>query len=105
MPDYYRYLEVSPTATQSEIKRSYRRLARKYHPDLNQVAVDQQIKQLNEAYQVLGDPQKRAAYDQQRRLEAARRRASTAPRPEPRMTWIEGIFGFVKELRRELREK
>ncbi|TMC62646.1 MAG: hypothetical protein E6J21_05890 [Chloroflexota bacterium] len=47
--DYYAVLDVSPSATQSEIKRSYRRLARKYHPDLNQQARDQHIKLLNEA--------------------------------------------------------
>ncbi|HAT44976.1 MAG TPA: hypothetical protein DCS90_07715, partial [Ktedonobacter sp.] len=68
--DYYAILEVSPTATQNEIKRSYRRLARKYHPDLNQQARDKHFKLLNEAYKILGDPPQRATYDQQRKLEA-----------------------------------
>jgi curved DNA-binding protein CbpA len=110
--DYYAVLEVSPSATQSEIKRSYRRLARKYHPDLNQQARDQHIKLLNEAYKILSDPPRRATYDQQRLIEASRRKAAQEAlrqqqeqaKQEPRMTWIEGIFGFIKELRRELKE-
>lgn len=110
--DYYAVLEVSPLATQSEIKRSYRRLARKYHPDLNQLARDQHFKLLNEAYKILSDPGLRASYDQQRLLAARRRKAAQETlrqqqkmaKQEPRMTWIEGIFGFIKELRRELRE-
>lgn len=119
MPDYYAFLGVPFTATQAEIKRSYRRLARKFHPDLNQQtqqAQDERIKLLNEAYRVLSDPKKRAIYDQQR--QQARQRitqevppskpAQAPPKPvppEPKMTWIEGAFGFVRELRRELREK
>lgn len=109
--DYYAMLEVSPTATQSEIKRSYRRLARKYHPDLNQQARDKHFKLLNEAYKTLGDPTQRASYDRQRALEARQRKAAEALRQqqeqanrEPKLTWIGGIFGFIKELRRELRE-
>ena len=110
--DYYAVLDVSPSATQSEIKRSYHRLARKYHPDLNQQARDQHIKLLNEAYKTLSDPSRRATYDQQRLIEASRRKAAQEAlrqqqelaKQEPRMTWIEGIFGFIKELRRELRE-
>ena len=110
--DYYAILEISPTATQSEIKRSYRRLARKYHPDLNQQARDKHFKLLNEAYKTLGDPSQRATYDQQRVLEAKRRKAAQEAlrqqqelaKQEPKLTWIGGIFGFIKELRRELRE-
>ncbi|HEY6408997.1 MAG TPA: hypothetical protein VIY29_16170, partial [Ktedonobacteraceae bacterium] len=63
---------------------------------------------LNGAYDILGDPAKRAAYDQQRLLEeqqreAVRKQQELAQR-EPGMSWIQGIFGFVRELRRELRE-
>jgi len=115
LPDYYALLEVPSSATNNEIRRSYRRLARKYHPDLNQQALDKHIKLLNEAYAVLSDPAKRAAYDQQCLLEEKRRKAaqnalrrqqeqaSSTPQ-EPKLTWIEGIFGFVKELRKELRK-
>lgn len=115
---YYTILEVTPTATQAEIKRAYRRLARQYHPDLNQLALDQHIKQLNEAYKVLGNTTRRAAYDAQC-LEEQRRKmaqehvrqqkpqqqAARQVKQEPEMTWIEGIFGFVRELRRNMREE
>ncbi len=107
MPDYYTILEVSPTATVAEIKRSYRRLARLHHPDLNQQALDTHIKRLNEAYEVLRDPVKRAAYDAQRAEEkrrAALRRQEEQARREPEMTWMEGIVGFVKELKKGLKD-
>jgi curved DNA-binding protein len=64
--DYYKTLGVSRTAGDEEIRKAFRKLARKYHPD---VASDKKIaegkfKEINEAYEVLGDPQKRAKYDQ-----------------------------------------
>lgn len=61
--DYYNILGVSKTASQDEIKRSYRKLAHEYHPDKNQ-SDGEKFKEINEAYQVLSDPQKRARYDQ-----------------------------------------
>src|SRR5437588_1170982 len=66
MPDYYKILEVPPTASMAEIKRSYHRLARLHHPDLNQHALDIHIKRLNQAYEVIGHPARRARYDVQR---------------------------------------
>ena len=65
--DYYAVLGVEPTAGDAEIKTAYRRLARKYHPDVSkEPGAEDQFKAVNEAYEALRDPQKRAAYDQLR---------------------------------------
>ena len=62
--DYYEVLEVSRTASDAEIKRSFRKLAQQWHPDVNtDPAADARFKEINEAYQVLSDPQRRQAYD------------------------------------------
>jgi curved DNA-binding protein len=64
--DYYETLGVTKTATDAEIKRAYRRLARKHHPDLNQgdKTAEARFKEINEANEVLGDPDKRKKYDE-----------------------------------------
>lgn len=63
--DYYAVMGVNKDSTQDEIKRAYRRLARKYHPDVSKEEnAEARFKEVGEAYEVLKDPEKRAAYDQ-----------------------------------------
>ena len=64
--DPYKVLGVSPDASDEDIKRAYRKLAKKYHPDLNpgDTEAEQKFKEVNEAYEVLSDKDKRARYDQ-----------------------------------------
>lgn len=63
--DYYKILGVKKDATESEIKKAYRRMARKYHPDVNpdDKKAEEMFKDINEAYEVLSDKEKRAKYD------------------------------------------
>lgn len=63
--DYYEVLGISKDATDQEIKKAYRSLAKKYHPDINKAPdAEEKFKEVNEAYEVLSDPQKRSNYDQ-----------------------------------------
>ena len=64
--DYYKILGLDKTATPADVKKAYRKLARKYHPDLNPNDKDAQknFQQINEANEVLSDPEKRKKYDQ-----------------------------------------
>ena len=79
--DYYGVLGVEPSAGDAEIKTAYRRLARKYHPDVSKEAgAEDKFKAVNEAYEALRDPEKRKAYDQ---LRAGGYRPGDQVRPPP----------------------
>jgi curved DNA-binding protein len=64
--DYYKILEIDKSASEADVKKAYRRLARKYHPDLNpnDTSAKKKFQQINEANEVLSDPEKRKKYDQ-----------------------------------------
>jgi curved DNA-binding protein len=88
--DYYSTLGVAKTATAKEVKQAYRKLARKFHPDLNpnDKASETRFKEINEAYEVLGDPDKRKKYDElgsrwREYEQAERARAAGGSRAEP----------------------
>ncbi len=92
MPNYYQILGVSPSATSEEIKKSFRNLAMKYHPDKNRNSEEskQKFMKIVEAYEVLSDEQARRSYDDINNDGGARRRTTTTtfrkPGPPPRWT-------------------
>lgn len=90
--DYYKILGVSKTATEKEIKAAFRKLAQKYHPDKNpgNKAAEEKFKDINEAYEVLSDPKKRARYDQ---LGSSYAQWERAGRPGGGFDWSQWMGG------------
>ena len=90
--DYYATLGVSKSASQEEIQRAYRKLARKYHPDINKAAdAESRFKEINEAYEVLKDGDRRSKYD---RFGSAWKQAQRTGAPPPGFEEIFSQFGF-----------
>jgi curved DNA-binding protein len=89
--DYYATLGVDKSASQPDIQRAYRKLARKYHPDINKDAsAEAKFKQIGEAYEVLKDPEKRAKYDQ---FGSAWKNAQRTGSPPPGWEGVQFDFG------------
>ena len=108
--DFYKILDVKEKATPEEIKKSYRKLAKKYHPDANQgnPKAAERFKEIGEAYSVLSDPKKRKQYDQMRRFGSLGFGAGRPGRPPPRggsgagpefsFDDLQGGFGNISDL-------
>jgi curved DNA-binding protein len=91
-PDYYEFLQISPSAETDTIHRVYRFLATRFHPDNRDTGDVERFVLLKQAYEVLSNPERRAAYD-------ATRRAS---QPEPLSAWIDFMDDMEGELNRRL---
>ena len=96
--DYYKLLGVDRNASESDIKRAYRTLALQYHPDKNpgDSQAEEHFKEINEAYEVLGDPAKRARYDQLGASYRAWERVGGAPGGFDWSQWTAGRPGGVR---------
>src|ERR1700761_5231062 len=95
--DYYKTLGVPKTATAAEIKKSYRELARKYHPDANKgsAEAEERFKEITEAYNVVSDEKQRKEYDDARSMFGGFRVPTAGSRPGPGGTTFDlgDLFG------------
>ena len=82
MNEYYRTIGVQPDASQNDLKKAYRNLAKKYHPDLHPGDQEAEVrfKEINEAYEILSDPDKRKEYDEKQQT-TQRHQTSTKTKP------------------------
>jgi len=88
--DYYAVLGVAKNASQAEIQRAYRKLARKYHPDINKTpGAEDKFKDIGEAYEVLKDPDKRAKYDRYGAAWKAAQQGGGTPPPGYEDVWFD----------------
>jgi len=104
--DLYKILGISPGADEKEIRTAYRKLARRYHPDTGAGSSEERFREIQDAYNTIGDPAKRAAYDQGRRQSvpdatpAAHSgysiRVGFTSRPDPSHLDLSDIFGRPK---------
>ncbi|MCS7054894.1 MAG: J domain-containing protein [Thermoflexales bacterium] len=102
--DYYKTLGVDRNADQETIKKAFRKLARQYHPDANKgdKKAEEKFKEINEAYEVLSDPEKRKLYDRMGASYREYQRAGGNPRDYDWSQWATGsdFFGFGQNARR-----
>jgi len=105
LKDYYWILGVPTGATPTQIRRAYLKLARKYHPDLNPAnrLAEEKFKELQEAYQVLSDPDRRKQYDDQNRPQVTpsqrqRSRPSSRAAARPRSPAKQGLGDFIQSI-------
>ena len=90
--DYYQTLGVARDASKDEVQKAYRKLARKFHPDVNKAEeAEAKFKEINEAYEVLKDPEKRSKYDQ---FGSAWKQAQASGSPPPGFEDVFSAFGF-----------
>ncbi|HZG37780.1 MAG TPA: DnaJ domain-containing protein [Nodosilinea sp.] len=95
---HYQTLDVNETATQAEIKRAYRRLAKQYHPDSqSDQASHDRIARINTAYEVIGDPSRRTVYDQQRQGFAVADPVESAANRAKRTADMQEVYRYARE--------